>query len=192
MKIKIKNSELFNILIGDLVDYPKYTSQIINLANQNAQGTRPKAVGQMSELIKEFDGKTIDEWKNWYYKKYPNAIDDAVEKIYPMLEKLNSALDKIDKELVRAWVEDLVINKTFIGLKYQDAILKKVADAKSEEYFLSTPQDEAKGIDGYIGNRPVSVKPSMYNTKDSLNELIEVDIIYYDKKKDGITVNFNF
>lgn len=25
-------------------DFPKYTSQLINLANQNSQGTRPKTV----------------------------------------------------------------------------------------------------------------------------------------------------
>lgn len=31
--------------------FPQYTSQLINWANQNAQGTRPKVVGQMSELF---------------------------------------------------------------------------------------------------------------------------------------------
>jgi hypothetical protein len=36
------------------------------LANQNAQGTRPKVVGQMSELIKEFPGKDVAEWEEWY------------------------------------------------------------------------------------------------------------------------------
>ena len=31
--------------------FPKYTTQLMNLANQTAQGTRPKVVGQMSELF---------------------------------------------------------------------------------------------------------------------------------------------
>ena len=49
--IKIKNKDLIRELIGETKDFPKYTSQIINLANQNAQGTRPRVVGQLTELI---------------------------------------------------------------------------------------------------------------------------------------------
>ncbi len=29
-------------------EFPKYTTQLMNLANLNAQGTRPKVVGQLS------------------------------------------------------------------------------------------------------------------------------------------------
>jgi hypothetical protein len=47
-------------------DFPKYTTQIINLANQNAQGTRPKVVGQMSELINQFPGNRFTDWSKWY------------------------------------------------------------------------------------------------------------------------------
>ena len=34
-------------------NFPKYTTQIINQASQNMQATRPKVVGQMSELIQQ-------------------------------------------------------------------------------------------------------------------------------------------
>ena len=67
-KVKISNSEVQEFLSGAAVSFPKYTTQIMNLANQNAQGTRPKIVGQMSDLIQEFDGKTLSEWKVWYVK----------------------------------------------------------------------------------------------------------------------------
>lgn len=49
-------------------EFPKYTTQILNLANQNAQATRPKVVGQMSELIKEFTGRTLEEWEGMVFK----------------------------------------------------------------------------------------------------------------------------
>ena len=62
--IKIKNSELIEEISGEAKQFPKYTTQIINLANQNSQGTRPKVVGQLSELIKECPGKTYLNWKN--------------------------------------------------------------------------------------------------------------------------------
>ena len=65
-KIKIKNVELTQDLVGSWVEFPKYTTQLMNLANQNSQGTRPNLVGQMSELIQEFGGKKYDDWVIWY------------------------------------------------------------------------------------------------------------------------------
>jgi hypothetical protein len=38
-KFKIKNKELITEISGEAKVFPKYTPQIINLANQNSQGT---------------------------------------------------------------------------------------------------------------------------------------------------------
>jgi len=59
---KIKNTEIYNDVVGSAPEFPKYSTQLMNLANQNAQGTRPRVVGQMSDLIQEFPGSTLDEW----------------------------------------------------------------------------------------------------------------------------------
>ena len=99
-KIKIKNDELTQELVGRLVEFPKYTTQLMNLANQNSQGTRPSVVGQMSELIQEFGGKKYDDWITWYQRKMPHAVDDASEKIYKMVQNLKDAIILIDKEMV--------------------------------------------------------------------------------------------
>ncbi|OQX53278.1 MAG: hypothetical protein B5M53_07145 [Candidatus Cloacimonas sp. 4484_209] len=66
--------------------FPKYTTQILNLANQNAQDTRPKVVGQLSELIKECPYNSYEKWTDWYLSKKPDAIDNATERI---LKKFN-------------------------------------------------------------------------------------------------------
>ena len=192
MKIKIKNIELQEIISGEPVEFPKYSTQILNLANANAQGTRPAVVGQMSDLIQEFPGRTLEEWREWYKKRQPHAIKHAADKIYIMVNNLKSAINKIDKDLVEKWVEDLVIMKTFIGLRFQEAILKKVADEKGKKYRLAAPTEESKGIDGYIGSIPVSIKPVTYRLKKSLGEKIEAEFIYYEKKKDGIIIEYDF
>jgi hypothetical protein len=57
----ITNIEVLSDLVGDEPEFPKYATQIMNLANQNAQGTRPRVVGQMSELIQEFRGRRFNE-----------------------------------------------------------------------------------------------------------------------------------
>jgi len=64
MKYSIKNEEIEIYNESGSFSFPKYTSQLINWANQNAQGTRPVVVGQMSDLFQEFlesdEEKTID------------------------------------------------------------------------------------------------------------------------------------
>ena len=192
MKLKIKNDQLFQIVAGSIAEFPKYTTQIINLANQNAQGTRPKVVGQMSDLIQEFSGKSIGEWEEWYKEGHPSAIDDATNKIFEMVEKFKLAINNIDRELVRKWVEDLVITKTFVGLRFQEAILAKIAEQKKQKYRLAAPEEESKGIDGFIGYTAVSIKPTSYEAKQGLVEDIGVEMIFYEKKKDGLTVQYNF
>ena len=121
--MRIKNEEMKH-LVGGTIEFPKYTTQIMNLANQNAQGTRPRVVGQLSELIKECPNKTYRGWKNWYLSKYPKTIENATDKINEMMDNLKKAIQLIDKNMIRKWVEDLVLEKTFIGLRFQEAILK--------------------------------------------------------------------
>lgn len=192
MELIIKNSRITQDIAGIISDFPKYTSQLMNLANQNAQGTRPKVVGQLSELKQECPKRTYPEWVDWYYEKMPTAIDDATEKVYEMIQNLNIAIKQIDKSLVRKWVEDLVLTKTFVGLSFQESILKVIAERRWVNYRLATPMEESQNIDGYIGDVPVSIKPITYKAKNMLHENINVKIIYYEKLKDGIKVEYHF
>jgi len=190
MKVKITADEIRKYLEIETPEFPKYVAPLINLANQYAQGTRPKVVGQMSELIQEFEGKTLREWEEWYLKKKPDAIRNATEKIIEKLKELKNSLDKIDRATVEQWVRDRVIVKTFAGLRFQEAILKKGAEIEGTSYRLAEPDEESKGIDGYIGEIPVSIKPHTYDVKASLPEHIEAKIIYYRKIDDGIEVDY--
>ena len=69
MKFNIKNDELVVLNGSETLVFPKYTSQLINWANQNAQGTRPKVVGQLSDLFPEYESEennvSIDGWREW-------------------------------------------------------------------------------------------------------------------------------
>ena len=63
MRIKLSSRELQALLDVEPPEFPKYATQIMNLANQNAQGTRPRIVGQQTELIRAFPGNTRQEWE---------------------------------------------------------------------------------------------------------------------------------
>lgn len=191
-KIKLKNQEITQEIAGHVAQFPKYTSQLMNLANQNSQGTRPRVVGQMTDLFQEFTGSEFEAWEAWYEAQKPGAIEEATDRVYGMITLLQEAIQLVDRELVQRWVKDLVVTKTFVGLSFQEAILSKIAQVKGTTYRRSTPEEESKGIDGYIGEKPISIKPSTYSTKDMLTEKIEAEIVYYDKKKDGISFSFDF
>ena len=192
MKFNISNAELSALNDITNPEFPKYTSQLINWANQNAQGTRPKIVGQLSDLFPEYQASTynvaISDWKEWYTEKYPGAIEEATDKIFNQVENLKEAIKLIDKSMVRKWVEDLVISKTFSGMYVQRAILAKISDMRKEPFRLASPEEESKGIDGYVGDTAYSIKPVTYKTMGRLSESIDIKMIYYSIKKSGLLV----
>lgn len=190
-KIKLSTREIEQLSDADDYTFPKYTRQIINLLNSNAQATRPAAVGQMSELIQEFDGKTLEEWIAWYTERYPDAVEKATDRIYAMYRQMSEAFARIDRTMIEAWVKDLLYNKTFCGLKFQGAILAYLADKYHKSWRLADVDEEARGIDGFVGDTPVQIKPASYRSETRLPETIEVPIVYYEKKKDRITIEFD-
>ena len=190
MKKKIYNQTVEELSNAEAYDFPKYTTQIINLVNSNAQGTRPAVVGQMSELIQAFPGKSLAQWIEWYSAQQPNAVNNATEKIWSKLQEMKEAVALIDKPMVEAWVKDLVYTKTYCGLKFQEAILAYLAREYNTTYRLANIEEEAHGIDGCLNDKPAQIKSITYKQEAFLAETINVPIIFYDKKKDGINIEF--
>lgn len=190
-KLKLQNSEIERLSNASQYDFPKYATQFINLINSNAQGTRPNVVGQMSELIQEFDGNTLDEWIAWYTERNPKAVANATERIFATYEKMRDAFNAIDKQMIENWVKDLVYTKTFCGLKFQGAIIASIAKELGKTWRLANIEEESKGIDGYIGDKPLQIKADTYKLESRLSEKIDVPIVYYSKKKDGLSINYN-
>jgi hypothetical protein len=71
--IKLDEDERERLVANIDPDFPKYTTQIMNPANQNAQGTRPKVVGQMNEIIEEYKQQYpsggYKEWEEFYFEE---------------------------------------------------------------------------------------------------------------------------
>lgn len=188
--IKLTEEEREKLVAEIDPSFPKYTTQIMNTANQNSQATRPRIVGQMNELIEEYkeeypDGE-FDDWEEFYYEKNDGEerIQEATQKVYEMVVKMREAAERIDEQMVHRWVEDLVLYKTYIGLgRNEEAIFEKLAKEYDLEYTRGTTPDESKGIDGYLGAQPVSIKPITYQQKGRLQEDIDVPIVYYEEYK---------
>lgn len=169
----------------------KYVGSVINLANGFGRACNIKRVGQMSELIKEYrltaDTPTEKGWKDFYYKRVGKpAIKEAADVAWDTFLKIRKNMDSVEKKDIYNWIHDLIITKTFSGMQIQLDILEMLAE---DDYRLATPEEEAKGIDGYIDGEPVSIKPNTYKkTINSNIENIPYRIIYYKKTKNGIVV----
>lgn len=190
MRIRISSGDLRTLLNSPPPNLPTYVSPILNLANRFSGGTRPRVVGQMSELIQEFEGRNLDQWAAWYQEKHPAAIKEAKELIRNKLSDFKLVLDNITDEMIDLWVRDLVLVKTFIGLKFQEAILKKVAQTIALTYTLASPEQEARGIDGVIGDVEVSIKPKSWRDQVIQQETLQGVLIYYEKKDNGLEIEF--
>jgi hypothetical protein len=63
-----------------------------------------------------------------------------------------------------------------------------LAAKKNTSYRLATPAEESKGIDGFVGTTPYSIKPDTYKTMGRLSETIDVKMIFYTKTKTGLKI----
>lgn len=180
----IENSDIETFI------FPKYTTQFMNLANQNAQWTTPKMVWQLSDLIQEIPEKSISEWKKWYLTNMWEKIDIATDKVREMIQTMKPAYESINKEMVKNRVYDLVINKTAQWLMYQEFILKSLWEKYWLKYRLATPEEEAKNIDGFIWDIPVQIKSESFKSKKStVREEIQVAMIYYKATDKYLTID---
>lgn len=170
-----------------------YIGSVINLGNSFSQATRPKHIGQLSDLIQEFRDsdheRSVAGWERFYDEKIGSyKIAEASAKVWDYVLRIKENLNSLTQEDVEAWVKDLVIDKTFSGLQLQLDILEMVSD--NGNYRLANSEEEAKGIDGFVNGEPVSIKPHTYKkTIQSNKESIPYRIIYYKQTKNGLVVS---
>lgn len=167
-------------------EFPKYTPSFINLINRWAHGTDAKVVGQMSDEVIKCPYKEYDKWKEWYLNKHPTAIEDATNLIIAKIKEVKPNIENIDKNTIKVWVDDLVIDKSFWGIKVQEAILKKIQKKTGIKCRLADKEEERKGFDGFIGNNPVQIKPDTYKVASNVKtEVLRAKMISYKKIKDS-------
>ena len=198
-KSKIKFDDVSSANGTKKISLPKYSSQVINLANGYSKATKPANVGQVSEDIKVFrddetiSGYTVQDWIDWHKKKYPDGIQKATDATWDMFQKMLKSLETVTKNDIQNWEEDFVFSKTYDGLMVQNAIIKKIAEEiNTKNYRLAKPEEERQGIDGYINNHPIQIKSDTYDRTGKLhNEEIQCVVVQYSKKDKNIVFDYN-
>jgi len=188
--IKIKREELRGKQMGEIFDFPEFTGELIQLANRKANGTQRKVMGKTAEMIERFDGKSYEEWRDWYEAERPGAIDQATGKIYDTVKKMAQAMEKLDRDMVRKWVLESVLKKAYAGSRIQEVVLKKVAGIRKEPYRLPEKAEQDLGIDGFIGDRAFRIRPVSHYFKPPVEPLVDCETVYFEKIKGGLKLYY--
>lgn len=165
-----KNVSPKRILKDNSLCFPTYVYPFIMQANNVSGACKAKNLGKLHCLMRQKRFKSLSEWRKWYSENYPDSINKATDKIYDTIIKSyknmtnnNCSIGKVGlkrlKKYCRIFVENLVFDKTFAGLKIQEVILTKLSQMMNKKYVWSNAKDDSSGIDGYIGKIPVSIKP---------------------------------
>jgi hypothetical protein len=169
------------------IDTPKYTTYLLNPAINLSQSNRPEVVGQMSDIIEEFREQhpegNFEDWIEFYSEEYggEERLEEATEMAYPMVEKMKEAFEQVNRELTHNYLRDLVLFKTYEGFDIQEILLRKLGEIFDADTRRATAEEESRGIDGYVGDQPVQIKPITY--KDNLQEEFDAPVVYYDENK---------
>jgi hypothetical protein len=190
--IRLKPQDLRGKDVGAAKEFPDLTSDLINLANHLSKATTRKKLGNPTLAIEEFEGKTFEEWAYFYDQKRPGALDTASQEIYSAIEKLRKALELVDEDLVRHWVEEAVLKRTYAAWRIQETILRHIAKLQGKPFRQADAQESEAGIDGFIDECPFSVRPVSHYFKGPPEEQdTQVAVVYFEKAKRGLKVYYD-
>jgi len=171
-------------------EWPRYATQLLNIAGQNAQCFTAKKVGSMKESWLEFVATGVpDTLENWEAFQRPRIGEEnlqwAADKLYSKAHD-DMGISWITPELCRDYVEEVIFNKTHFGMGGESAAIQAAAEYFKMPYRFSTAEEESQGIDGWIGEYPVQVKPEDTYKKGHVHNGADVTkqlVLTYEKKK---------
>ena len=200
-----KDQDLFTINAQD-ANIKKYQPEFLNIVNMHGHGNDADIVGMVSQVIKDYRNSTkspsLDGWKKYHRNRQDiKGIEVGVEKNWTQFEKMKEAINTIDKETIRYWLENLVYNKTFAGLQAQDMVLQDIAKRLNEKgkgygYYNGDANDERAQIDGYITRLDgkvcgLQIKSDSYRSHNTIEGIAPVKYVYYKLYPGGLYYDFN-
>jgi hypothetical protein len=126
---------------------------------------------------------TFDNWTTYYNSvRGEDTLNTAGQTLYSMITKMNLQ-NIITEDMCTDYIKEIVYNKTHMGMAGEEMAIEVVANYFNMPYRFSTKEEEAKGIDGWIGATPVQVKPNdspkKFNIPNSVDMTKVLLITYY-------------
>ncbi|WP_440769352.1 MjaI family restriction endonuclease [Natronorubrum sp. DTA28] len=189
--LQISKDERRRIAVGQELEYPRYTTKIMNLACHTAQATSRGSVGSLDEILKEFEAEypdgTFEDWVDYYDERYNGEVkvQRAAKKTHDMVENMREAVDLITYGMVEQWVEDLILYKSYMGFDAREVIIPKLGNELQVGSRLANPEEMAEGISGYLGEQPIALRSAKHDEGPAMYNETDVPVIYYEETNSG-------
>lgn len=190
VEITVDDTEVYDSLPDfEWEKYQRGFLGILNNAYNQSCNTGTKILGDMSEITDEFDGGSYDEFLSYYYNEW-DGHSRRVRAVRRMTENLVSRIEAVGGEITerkaRRWAKQYIgsmLVNSYRGFLDEERAIELVADEMGSDWRVADSSQESAGVDGYIEQTTVQVKPASHSSLD-INDY-DADILIAYEYEDG-------
>ena len=187
--ITVQESE-FSLLSGEEHSHPnEKIIHLLHLASKEMPQKEPDFANKFSEIVHEQGDGHENEFYNWYEDQKKDSLKESTDRMMSTLTMLKKEIHKIHREDVESYCRSQLLSDSWIGLDAKEGILKKIAMEKKTIYRTG---EKDSSIDGYIGEKPVIIRPYQRHHDDIDDEVTHATTIFYRLNKDGMDLFYEF
>lgn len=195
--LRISANERKLLTTGDKKKAPKYTFYALDNAVRYSSANQKDIVGDINDIFEEFVEENPEgdfkDWKNFYYNEYngKERLDEATETAYDMFLTIRAAIDEIDRENVREFIEALVLNGTYSNQNAREAVINKIV-TEVEGCELLADDEGPDECELKLGDRYVSICHEDQKPETSVNRGDIISFYYSENEDDrGISIDIS-
>jgi hypothetical protein len=187
--ITVQESE-FSLLSGEDFSLPNISIvHLLHLASKELPQKEPDFSDRFAEVYEEKSEGRENEFEAWYEESKKDSLTDTTERMMKVLMMLKKEIHKIHQSDVEDYCRSQLISDSWIGEDAKEGILKKIA---MEKHTLYKTDYTESSIDGYIGGKPVIIRPYQRHHDDIEDEVTQATTIFYKLNSDGVDLYFEF
>lgn len=188
--ITVSPNERKQLTTGDGKKAPKYTFYALNNAVKYSSANQKTTIGKITEIYEEFEEEQpdgdFDDWRNYYYNHHNGRkrLDEATERAYDMFLTIRAAIDEVDRNDVRDFVEGLVLNGTYSNQNAYESVVEKITGSRLGCEPLA-PDEGPDGCDLRLGDRYVSIQPKGMRSETLFSDRNDVVTFYFKENENN-------
>lgn len=186
VELTIDDTEVYDTLpTFEWEKYQKGFLGILNNAYNQSCNTGTKVLGDMSEITSQYDGGSYTDFLVYYADEWDGTerTNEATQRMADnIVNRIESVGGRIDEKVAFKWanqyVQYMLVN-SYRGFMDEARAIELVADEVDADWRVADSSKESEGVDGYIDERSVQVKPDSHNDLDINDYDADVLITYY-------------
>lgn len=137
-RLTVTPDERKRFTTGENPSPPKYTYYALNNAVSYSKANHRPTVGDLNDIYNDFRKESPDgdfeDFRNYYFREHNGRrrIEEATEKAYSKFLIIREAIEQIDRDDMREFIEGIVLHGTYSGQSAREAVVEKVVRSLSD------------------------------------------------------------